>query len=84
MKVSQYYIEEFKIISQVFLPILLIGGLATFLIVFNDGYPWYTFIGAAIGLSIIIVSWTEKKYAIFITSLLMCAIIYSALSSLYS
>ena len=80
---SQYDIEEFKIISQLFLPILLIGGLATFLIVFNDGYPWYTFIGAAIGLSIIIVSWTEKKYAIFITSMLMCAIIYSALSSFY-
>lgn len=81
---SQYYIEELKIMCQVFLPILLVGGLATFLIVFNDGYPWYTFIGTAIGLSIIIISWTEKKYAIFVTSLLMCAIIYSALSTLYS
>ena len=81
---SQYYIEELKIMSQVFLPILLIGGLATSLIIFNDGYPWYTFIGAAIGLSIIIISWTEKRYTIFITSLLMCAIIYSALSSLYN
>ena len=81
---SQYYIEELKIMGQVFLPILLIGGVATSLIIFNDGYPWYTFIGAAIGLSIIIISWTEKKYAIFIASLLMCAIIYSALSSLYN
>ena len=81
---SQYDIEEFKIIGQVFLPILLIGGLATLLIVFNDGYPWYTFIGGAIGLSIIIVSWTEKKYALFIISMLMCAIIYSALSSYYN
>jgi len=80
---SKYDIEEVKIISQLFLPILLIGGLATFLIVFNDGYPWYTFLGVAIGLSIIIVSWTEKKYLIFITSMLSCSIIYSALSSYY-
>ena len=81
---SQYSIEELKLISQVFLPILLIGGTATSLIVWNDGYPWYTIIGAAIGLSIIIISWTEKKYEVFIVSMLMCAIVYSALSSLYS
>lgn len=65
---SQYYIEELKIMSQVFLPILLIGGLATSLIIFNDGYPWYTFIGAAIGLSIIIISWTffeDKEFNLY-------------------
>ncbi len=38
MKVSQYSKEELKFIIQALLPILLIGGLATFLILIPDGF----------------------------------------------
>ena len=81
---SQHSIEELKLLSQAFLPILLIAGLSISLIVFNGGYSWYTPIASAIGLSIIIISWTEKKYAAFIMSLLICAVVYAALSDFYN
>ncbi len=81
---TTYSIEELKLVIQSFLPLFFVGVFATTLIIFNDGYPWYTLIGTALGLSIIMISWTGKKYAIFFSFLLLCAIIFSPLSLLYS
>ena len=81
---NTYSSDELKLIIQTFVPLLFVGVLATTLIIVNDGYPWYMMLGTALGISIIMISWTGKKYAVSLTSLLVCAVIYSALAPLYA
>ena len=69
MRVSQYSKEELNFVIQALVPLAIIGGLATFLITNSGGFPWFTLLGTAIGLSIIILSWVGRKYSIFAASL---------------
>ena len=76
---SQYSKEELDFIIQALVPLAIIGGLATFLITNSGGFPWYTLLGTAIGLSIIILSWVGRRYSIFAASLLIGAAIFTPL-----
>ncbi|MDW0117782.1 hypothetical protein QTL97_12605 [Sporosarcina thermotolerans] len=76
---SQYSKEELKFVLQALLPLCIIGGLATFLISNSGGFPWFTLLGTAIGLSIIILSWVGRKYSIFAASLIIGAATFTPL-----
>ena len=58
---SQYSKEELNFVLQALLPLGIIGGLATFLISTSGGFPWFTLLGTAIGLSIITSFMGRKK-----------------------
>ncbi|MCG7346175.1 hypothetical protein MHZ92_18865 [Sporosarcina sp. ACRSL] len=76
---SQYSKEELSLLFQALFPVCLIGGLAIFLISTSGGFPWYTLLGTAIGLSIIILSWVGRKSSIFAVSLLAVAAVFTPL-----
>ena len=76
---SQYSKEELNLIIQALVPLGIIGGLAIFLISTSGGFPWFTLLGTAIGLSIIILSWVGRKSSIFAASLLLGAAVFTPL-----
>lgn len=79
MKVSQYNKEELNLVIQAFVPLILVAGLAIFLISNSGGFPLFTLLGVSIGLSIIILSWLGKKASVFAASLLITAVVYTPL-----
>lgn len=74
---SQYNLEELKILNQVFLALFLVADFALFLHFNNSVFPWFALLGSGIGLSIIVLCWTGKKYTYFLSSLLVCTGIFS-------
>ena len=76
---SQYNKEELNLVIQAFVPLIIIAGLAIFLISNSGGFPWFTLLGTSIGLSIIILSWLGKKSSIFAASLLIGALVFTPL-----
>ena len=82
MRVSQYNKEELSLVIQALFPLGLIGGLAIFLNTNFGGFPWYMLLGAAIGLSIIILTLVGKKASVVVASLLVGAAILTPIYNL--
>ena len=76
---SQYNKEELNMIIQALVPLGIIGGLATFLISTSGGFPWFTLLGTAIGLAIILLSWVGRKSSMFAASLVIVAAVFTPL-----
>jgi hypothetical protein len=77
--VTQHSKEELNLLVQTLLPLLIIGGLATFLISTSGGFPWYTLLGTSIGLAIIILSWAGRKTVFFAATLVLTAAVFTPL-----
>jgi len=75
--VTQYNLEELKILNQFLFALFIVADFALFLHFNNTIFPWFALIGAAIGLSIIVACWTGKKYTSFIIALLVSTALFS-------
>ena len=73
----QYNIEELKLMNQVFLALFLVADFALFLYFSNTAFPWFALAGAGVGLAIIVLCWSGKKYSYFIGSLLVATALFS-------
>ncbi|MFJ8063565.1 hypothetical protein ACIQYS_02910 [Psychrobacillus sp. NPDC096426] len=76
---SQYNLEELKMLNQVFFALFIVADFALFLFFQNNTFPWFALLGAGIGLAIIVLCWTEKKYTYFISTLLVCTAVFSVI-----
>ncbi|MFB5087590.1 hypothetical protein PGC35_10265 [Psychrobacillus sp. PGGUH221] len=74
---TKYNIEELKILNQVFFALFIVADFALFLFFNNNTFPWFSLLGSGIGLAIIVLCWTGKKHIYFISSLLVCTVIFS-------
>jgi len=74
---TQYNIEELKLMNQVFLALFLVADFALFLYFANTTFPWFALAGAGVGLAIIVLCWSGKKYPYFIGSLLVATTLFS-------
>ncbi|WP_144513741.1 hypothetical protein [Bacillus sp. FJAT-22090] len=74
---TEYNKEELKMLNQVLFALFLVADFALFLHITNNEFPWFALLGSGIGLSIIVICWTEKKVTYFIGSLLAFTIVFS-------
>ncbi|MEK3954861.1 MULTISPECIES: hypothetical protein [Psychrobacillus] len=74
---TQYNLEELKLLNQFLFALFIVADFALFLHFTNNIFPWFSLIGAAIGLSIIVACWTGKKYTLFIAALLVSTALFS-------
>ena len=74
---TQYNLEELKLLNQFLFALFIVADFALFLHFHHTVFPWFVLIGAAIGLSIIVACWTEKKYTGFIVALLVSTALFS-------
>ena len=74
---TQYNLEEIKLLNQFLFALFIVADFALFLHFNHTIFPWFALIGAAIGLSIIVVCWTGKKYTFFIAALLVSTALFS-------
>ncbi|WP_419960736.1 hypothetical protein [Psychrobacillus sp. BM2] len=74
---SQYNLEELKILNQVLFALFVVADFALFLFFKSNAFPWFALLGAGIGLAIIVLCWTGTKHMYFIASLLVCTFLFS-------
>ena len=74
---TQYNLEEMKILNQMLLALFIVADFALFLFFTNNGFPWFALLGSGIGLSIIVLCWTGNKHTYFIASLLVFTTLFS-------
>ena len=74
---TQYNLEELKILNQVLLALFIVADFALGLFFFNNAFPWFALLGSGFGLAIIVLCWTGKKHLYFIVSLLVSSILFS-------
>ena len=75
---TQYNLEELKMLNQLLFALFIVADFALALFFNNNTFPWFALAGAGIGLAIIVLCWTGKKYLFFIASLLVFTAIYSS------
>lgn len=74
---TQYNLEELKLLNQVFFALFIVADFALFLFFYTSAFPWFALLGAGIGLFIIVLCWTGKKYIYFLASLLAFTAVFS-------
>lgn len=74
---SQYNLEELKILNQVLFALFIVADFALFLYFTSNTFPWFALLGAGIGLAIIVLCWTGTKHMYFIASLLVSSAVFS-------
>ncbi|QUG40170.1 hypothetical protein KD050_12700 [Psychrobacillus sp. INOP01] len=74
---TQYNIEELRMLNQVLLALFIVADFALLLFFNNSPFPWFALLGSGIGLSIIVLCWTGRKHAIFIASLLVFSVFHT-------
>ena len=74
---TQYNIEELKLLNQVLFALFIVADFALFINFTSTNFPWFALIGVGIGLSIIVACWTGRKYTGFIAALLLSTTLYS-------
>ncbi|CAM4078827.1 hypothetical protein [Lederbergia lenta] len=76
---STYAKSELSLLSELFLAILLTACYGIFCFKSFQPFPWLSFIGAPIGLAIIIACWKMKspQWTFFIVGLLLNTVIWS-------
>jgi len=74
---TQYNLEEMKILNQMLLALFIVADFALLLFFTNNTFPWTALLGSGIGLSIIVLCWTGKKHTFFIASILVFTTLFS-------
>lgn len=67
--------EEIRMLNQVSLAIFLSVNFALFCSILRGEFPWLGFVCVLVGLSIILVCSTGKKWVLFNISLMFCTIV---------
>lgn len=81
---TQYNLEELKMLNQVFLALFIVADFALYLFFVHNTFPWFALLGFGIGLAIIVLCWTGKKYMQFIASLLVFTMLFSVVYNWHS
>ena len=81
---TQYNLEELKMLNQVFLALFIVADFALYLFFVHDTFPWFALLGFGIGLAIIVLCWTGKKHMQFIASLLVFTMLFSIVYNWHS
>ncbi|WP_277587396.1 hypothetical protein [Psychrobacillus antarcticus] len=81
---TQYNLEELKILNQVFLALFTVADFALCLFFYNSVFPWFALLGSGIGLAIIVLCWTGKKHIYFIATLLVSTALFSIVYNWHS
>ncbi|MFJ5770535.1 hypothetical protein [Psychrobacillus sp. NPDC093180] len=81
---TQYNIEELKMLTQVFFALFIVADFALYLFFSNNSFPWFALLGSGIGLAIIVLCWTGKKHTYFIASLLVFTVVFSIVYNWHS
>lgn len=76
---TQYNLDELKMLNQFLFALFIVADFALALYFYNNSFPWFTLLGAGIGLAIIVLCWTGKKYLLFISFLVAFTAIYSVI-----
>lgn len=74
---TQYNLEELRLLNQMLLALFIVADFALFLFFYNSPFPWFALLGSGIGLAIIILCWTGRKHTIFIASLLVFSTLHT-------
>lgn len=74
---TKYNREELEMLNQGLFALFLVADFALFLSYSNSEFPWFALLGSAVGLSIIVLCWVGKKYTIFISCLIVFAIVHT-------
>ena len=74
---AEYNREELKLLNQVLLALFIVADFGLLLHFNNSPFPWFALLGSGIGLGIIVLCWTEKKYIYFISALLVFSIAFT-------
>lgn len=81
---TQYNLEELKMLNQVFLALFIVADFALYLFFVHDTFPWFALLGFGIGLAIIVLCWTGKKHMQFIASMLVFTMLFSIVYNWHS
>jgi len=73
----QHNIEELKLLIQGMLGLFLAADFGFYLYLSHTHFPWFALLGAGIGLSIIVLCWSGRKYVLFIASLLVFTVVHT-------
>ena len=76
---SQYNLEELNMLNQVLFALFIVADFALLLFFKNNTFPWFALLGSGIGLAIIVLCWTGKKYTYFIATLLVFTAVFSVI-----
>ncbi|MEK3952165.1 MULTISPECIES: hypothetical protein [Psychrobacillus] len=74
---TQYNLEELRMLNQVLLALFIVADFALLLFFYNSPFPWFALLGSGIGLAIIVLCWTGRKHTIFIASLLTFSVLHT-------
>lgn len=81
---TQYNLEELKILNQVLLALFIVADFALALFFYNSGFPWFALVGSGLGLAIIVLCWTGKQHLYFISSLIVFTVLFSIVYNWHS
>jgi hypothetical protein len=83
---STHIKTELSLLSELFLSILLTACIGVYCIKSFDSFPWLAFIGAPVGLALIIACWEKKKnqWILFRVNLLINTIVWSIIFNWHS
>ena len=70
---KQYNVEELKTLNQLLLAIFITADFSYYLNLHHNFEPWYTLGSVAIGLVLIVSSWSGTRYILFNITLILCA-----------
>ncbi|PLR85152.1 hypothetical protein CVD25_15540 [Bacillus canaveralius] len=68
--------SEIRMMNQILLALVIMTNFGFYLFLGHAQFPWFAYLGAAVGLSIILLCWTGKKFMLFITALLVSTTIF--------
>ncbi|RFU69862.1 hypothetical protein D0469_08625 [Peribacillus saganii] len=74
---SEFNKSEIRMMNQILLGLFIAVNYAYFLSLGNTPFPWFSYLGAPVGLAIILFCWIGKKYLLFNIALLAATVIYS-------
>ena len=64
-------------LNQCMLALFIVADFAFFLFLYQTPYPWFALLGSGIGIAIIVLCWTGRKYTLFIASMLVFSIAHT-------
>ena len=73
ISLTQYNLEELRMLNQVLLALFIVADFALSLFFYNSPFP-YTLLGSGISLAIIFLCWTGRKTYFYSTLLVFSAL----------
>lgn len=77
ISMTNYNLEELRLLNQFLLALFIVADFALLLFFYQSPYPWFALLGSGIGIAIIVLCWTGRKYILFIVSILVFSIAHT-------